>query len=208
MVNGLLDFGPDDGLQGFVGGGVGAREERDLHHGLFNAGGVDDSSAGFAYQILTGIRAPISKNVDLGLKYRYFVASGANHFTSSAGASVVERMHSHSLLATLTYNFGRRPRRRRRRRRRRRLPRRRRRRPLRRPPPPPAGVQQGPYIVFFDWDKADITPQAAAILDSAIQAYGNCGSAPIVLAGYADRSGTVKYNLACRLAATLRSAPT
>ena len=23
MVNGLLDFGPDDGLQGFVGGGAG-----------------------------------------------------------------------------------------------------------------------------------------------------------------------------------------
>jgi outer membrane protein OmpA-like peptidoglycan-associated protein len=49
--------------------------------------------------------------------------------------------------------------------------------------------------VFFDWNKSDITPQAATILDSAIQAYGNCGTAAITLAGYTDRSGTPKYNL-------------
>jgi hypothetical protein len=50
--------------------------------------------------------------------------------------------------------------------------------------------------VFFDWDKSDITPEAATILDSAITAYANCSSVPIMLAGYADRSGTVKYNVA------------
>jgi outer membrane protein OmpA-like peptidoglycan-associated protein len=54
---------------------------------------------------------------------------------------------------------------------------------------------KGPYIVFFDWDKSNITPEAATILDSAIQAYGNCGTVPIMLAGYTDLSGTQKYNL-------------
>ena len=49
--------------------------------------------------------------------------------------------------------------------------------------------------MFFDWNKSDITAQAATILDSAIQAYGNCGTAAITLAGYTDRSGTPKYNL-------------
>ena len=49
--------------------------------------------------------------------------------------------------------------------------------------------------MFFDWDKSDITPEAATILDSAVQAYGNCGTVPIMLAGYTDRSGTPKYNL-------------
>jgi outer membrane protein OmpA-like peptidoglycan-associated protein len=49
--------------------------------------------------------------------------------------------------------------------------------------------------VFFDWDKSDITPEAATILDSAVQAYGNCNSIPIMLAGYTDRSGSPKYNL-------------
>jgi outer membrane protein OmpA-like peptidoglycan-associated protein len=53
----------------------------------------------------------------------------------------------------------------------------------------------GPYIVFFEWDKADITPDAAAILDNAVSAYANCGSAKVMVAGYTDTSGTPKYNL-------------
>ena len=53
---------------------------------------------------------------------------------------------------------------------------------------------KGPYIVFFDWDKSDITPEAASILDSAVTAYGSCANVPIMLAGYADRSGSAQYN--------------
>ena len=49
--------------------------------------------------------------------------------------------------------------------------------------------------MFFDWDKSNVTPEAATILDSAVQAYGNCNNVPIMLAGYADRSGTPKYNV-------------
>ncbi|AZI35902.1 autotransporter domain-containing protein [Caenibius tardaugens NBRC 16725] len=67
------------------------------------------------------------------------------------------------------------------------------------PPPPPAPPQvvcnKGPYIVFFDWDKSDITPEAATILDSAVTAYGNCDVVPIMLAGYTDRSGSDRYNM-------------
>nr|WP_174391315.1 autotransporter domain-containing protein [Caenibius tardaugens] len=66
-------------------------------------------------------------------------------------------------------------------------------------PPPPAPPQvvcnKGPYIVFFDWDKSDITPEAATILDSAVTAYGNCDVVPIMLAGYTDRSGSDRYNM-------------
>jgi outer membrane protein OmpA-like peptidoglycan-associated protein len=54
---------------------------------------------------------------------------------------------------------------------------------------------KGPYIVFFDWDQSDITPEAATILDNAVSAYANCDNVPIMLAGYTDRSGTVEYNL-------------
>jgi outer membrane protein OmpA-like peptidoglycan-associated protein len=49
--------------------------------------------------------------------------------------------------------------------------------------------------VFFDWDKDEITPQAAAILDNAAAAYQQTGSANVVLAGNADRSGTADYNV-------------
>ena len=62
-------------------------------------------------------------------------------------------------------------------------------------PPPPVVCNKGPYIVFFDWDKSDITPEAASILDSAVTAYANCANVPIMLAGYTDRSGTERYNM-------------
>jgi outer membrane protein OmpA-like peptidoglycan-associated protein len=49
--------------------------------------------------------------------------------------------------------------------------------------------------VFFDWDRSDITPEAATILDNAVSAYGNCANVPIMLAGHTDRSGSVQYNM-------------
>jgi outer membrane protein OmpA-like peptidoglycan-associated protein len=54
---------------------------------------------------------------------------------------------------------------------------------------------QGPYIVFFDWDKSDITPEAATILNNAVTAYANCGTAAIMLAGHTDKSGSAQYNV-------------
>jgi outer membrane protein OmpA-like peptidoglycan-associated protein len=62
--------------------------------------------------------------------------------------------------------------------------------------PSAATCNSGPYIVFFDWDKSDITPEAATILDSAINAYSDCKNAPIMLAGNSDRSGSDEYNTA------------
>jgi outer membrane protein OmpA-like peptidoglycan-associated protein len=49
--------------------------------------------------------------------------------------------------------------------------------------------------VFFDFDKSDITPAAANILNSAVTAYANCGMASVMLAGHTDRAGTPKYNV-------------
>jgi opacity protein-like surface antigen len=193
MVNGLLDFGADDGLQGFIGGGAGVA--RVNHHYSINASGpgwLDDSDTGFAWQALAGVRAPISDSWDVGLKYRFFNVDSVDLFDSS-GRATSTRLRSHSLLGTLTYNFGGPveevlpppppP-------------------PVVAPPPPPVVVappppppcNKGPYIVFFDWDKSDITPEAAGILDSAVTAYANCESVPIMLAGYADRSGSNRYN--------------
>ncbi|MBL7471039.1 flagellar motor protein MotB, partial [Escherichia coli] len=49
-------------------------------------------------------------------------------------------------------------------------------------PTPTVVCTPGPYIVFFDWDKSDITPEAASILDNAISNYQNCGNAQVMLA--------------------------
>lgn len=62
------------------------------------------------------------------------------------------------------------------------------------PPPPPLPCNQGPYIVFFDWDRSDITAEAANILDNMVSGYAGCGGAPLALSGYTDRSGSDRYN--------------
>jgi outer membrane protein OmpA-like peptidoglycan-associated protein/opacity protein-like surface antigen len=189
MMNGMLDFGEDDGLQGFIGGGVGvARVKSALSVNSVGPGFVNDSDTGFAWQALAGVRAPITDNWDVGVKYRFFNADNVN-MVDAAGRDVEGRFRSHSLLGTFAYNFGGvEP-----------MP-----EPIVAPPPPPppppppvvqAVCNKGPYIVFFDWDRSDITPEAATILDNAVSAYGNCANVPIMLAGHTDRSGSVQYNM-------------
>ena len=187
MVNGLLDFGSDDGMQAFVGGGVGIANVK-YAISTTGFGGANDSDTNFAWQALAGVRAPLSKHWDVGLKYRYFNVSKLDLIGNGAltGKNINGQWRSHSILGTLAYNFGgaepapmpEPP-----------AP------PPPPPPPPPPVCNKGPYIVFFDWDKSAITPEAATILDNAVTAYGNCANVPIMLAGYTDRSGTPKYNL-------------
>jgi len=208
MVNGMLDFGDDDVLSGFVGGGVGvARVDTNL--GLNTRQDlIDDSDTVFAWQAIAGVRAPLTDNIDVTLKYRFFNADNVR-MVDVSGRNFDSRFRSHSILGGITFNFG--------------AP----------PPPPPAPVATpeptptpvwtptptpepvkptvvctpGPYIVFFDWDKSDITPQAAAILDNAAAQYQTCGNSRVVIAGHADRSGSADYNvgLSQRRADTVRS---
>lgn len=191
MVNGLIDFGPDDGIQGFVGAGAGVARVKSNPTFLV-PGFLNDSDTNFAWQALAGVRAPIGPNMDVSFKYRFFNADNVD-VTLLNGASARTRFRSHSLLGGVIFNFG---------------------APAPAPvvetpapvvtpppaeptPPPPAAkvCAPGPYIVFFEWDKSDITGEAASILDNAVTAYGDCGQAQVMLAGHTDTSGTPKYNL-------------
>jgi outer membrane protein OmpA-like peptidoglycan-associated protein len=48
--------------------------------------------------------------------------------------------------------------------------------------------------VFFDFDRSDVSPEAANILNNAATAYANCGTARVMLAGHTDTSGSAQYN--------------
>jgi outer membrane protein OmpA-like peptidoglycan-associated protein/opacity protein-like surface antigen len=194
MVNAMLDFGEDDGIQGFVGGGAGvARVSSEI--GLNTRRDfLDDSDTVFAWQAIAGVRAPLSDSVDISLKYRFFNADNFN-LVDVTGRNYEGRLRTHSIMGGLTFNFGGpepepepvpapTP------------------APAWTPPPEPAPqptptvvCTPGPYIVFFDWDKSDITPEAAGILDNAISNYQSCGNASVMLAGHADRSGAASYNV-------------
>ena len=191
MGNALIGLGHWGGIKAYVGAGAGYAHVH-LSEALPTTGLINDSNSGFAWQGLAGLTVPISHNVDLGVRYRYFRPDGADTFRYSDGTSRQTKLRSHSLLATLTFNFGNAA-------------------PEPEPVPEPAAAplalpqapqaplpvacNHGPYIVFFDWDKFDVTPEAASILDNAIQAYGNCGTVGIMLAGYTDSSGSPRYNL-------------
>src|SRR3569623_372683 len=117
MVNGLVDFNAG-GVGIYGGGGFGRARVKTM----------GDSDSAWAWQLIAGVYAPISDNIDVGLKYRYF-RTGHLNFNDSvdfAGATTATcgttadlpctggtatfgsngRFSSHSLLASLTYNFG------------------------------------------------------------------------------------------------------
>jgi OmpA-OmpF porin, OOP family len=63
------------------------------------------------------------------------------------------------------------------------------------PPPPPPVVQPvRTYLVFFDWDRADLTMRAKQIVAEAAQASTHVQTTRIEVNGYTDLSGTVAYN--------------
>jgi len=226
MINGMLDFGDDDGVQGFVGGGIGMARVKFNNQRVFASSPpfLDDSDSRLAWQLFAGVRQAITNNIDVTVKYRFFNVPDIQLVAQTGGAGatsqdVTTRFRSHSLLGGITFNFG---------------------APVPPPveppvvepppyvpppvvePPPcvppavrtpsggceaPAPIRIGPFLVFFDWDKSDITPQAAAILDNAASAYATTGQASVMLAGHADRSGPADYNvgLSQRRAANVRS---
>ncbi|MDV3458321.1 OmpA family protein [Sphingomonas sp. HF-S4] len=193
MVNALWDFGDDDGVQGFVGPGLGVARVKSRLALNGNGDGLNDSDTVVAWQAIAGIRAPISDNIDVSLKYRFFNAPGVE-LVDIGGRQWYGRFRSHSIMGGLVFNFG--------------APEP---EPVPAPEPAPAPVYTpepaptpvpevvrctpGPYIVFFDWDKSDITPEAASILDNAVNNYTNCGNAQVMLAGHADKSGSASYNV-------------
>lgn len=112
MANLLLDFGSADGLQVYGGGGVGGARVT-LNNVISGPGvpagrGVSGTDRSFAWQLIAGMRVPLSYNVDLGLKYRYFRTKVDLGDASNPAAieSLNGRFRSHSILASLIFNLG------------------------------------------------------------------------------------------------------
>jgi OOP family OmpA-OmpF porin len=108
MINALLDFGSDDGLQGYIGGGVGmANIKMSAATGTVGAHSFSDSDSRFAMQAIAGVRYPVSQNIDVGLKYRFFDIQHAK-FSGDFGTTPFEfssNYRSNSLLLSVLYNF-------------------------------------------------------------------------------------------------------
>ena len=102
MINGLVDFGADAGIGGYIGAGVGEAHVKRL----------TDGDTALAWQLIAGVLMPIAANVDAGIKYRYFT-TGRLHFDGEFDFGAAEfpyttaaKFRSHSLLASVIFNFG------------------------------------------------------------------------------------------------------
>ena len=61
------------------------------------------------------------------------------------------------------------------------------------PPPPPS------FMVFFDWDRYNLSPQALGTIQQAASAYKTRGGARITATGHTDTTGSPAYNMALSL---------
>jgi len=101
MGNGMVDFGSDDGFGGYIGGGL----------GLGWAKAYDESEGSFAWQLIAGVRYPVSENIDIGVKYKYFDMSSLDWRTgtdvrgTNFNINLDGNYRSHSILLNFTYNM-------------------------------------------------------------------------------------------------------
>ena len=144
----------------------------------------------FAYQGIVGAAFPIFPTIPglaLTAEYRFLGVLGNQTFTGTTFSQVPGRRTgnvdisenlNHSVVLGVRYAFN-----------------------TPSPPPPPAPVSAPPapapartYLVFFDWDRADLTDRARQIVGEAAQASTRVQTTRIEVQGNTDTSGTPAYN--------------
>ncbi|WP_246503812.1 OmpA family protein [Plastoroseomonas arctica] len=170
----------------YIGGGVGyAIQSTDINGntGPGNRGPgrfrIDDDSGNFAYQGIAGLAFPIEAVPGLAItaEYRFFGTLAQDQRATFAGRGIQYDYQNlnHSVLAGLRYTFGQRA-------------------VAQVAPTPPPAATARTYLVFFDWNRADLTDRARQIIGEAAAAAPRLQATRIEVAGHADRSGTPAYN--------------
>jgi outer membrane protein OmpA-like peptidoglycan-associated protein len=98
------------------------------------------------------------------------------YFSTSTSVSG-ERLHTYGGTVGVRYTFGAPP-------------------PALPPTPVPVAAPARSYLVFFDWDKADLTERARQIIADAAANSTRVQTTRIDVSGHADRTGSAAYNQA------------
>jgi len=189
MVNALYDFNMGWPVVPYVGAGIGYAFTSQVNalaiSGTGNQINFRGVSGAFAYQGIIGAAYPIASVPGLALtaEYRYFAtldtdvdvkvtpAGGPSQFLSGTTDNA-----NNSLLVGVRYAFGMAP-----------------------PPPPAPTPAAAPapartYLVFFDWNRADLTDRARQIIAEAAQNSRRMEVTRIEVSGFTDTSGSAVYN--------------
>lgn len=184
----------------YIGGGLGYvwTSWNDVRLGIPNLGDVrvDDTSGRFAYQAFVGAAFPIHAVAGLAItaEYRFLGTSQPEYrvdLRDAEGAVVSSDRFkadnfNHSLMLGVRYNFG------------------------QSAPAPVATAAAAPspartFLVFFDWNRADLTERGRQIISEAAQTRSRQRVTRIEVSGHTDTSGSANYNqgLSERRAATV-----
>lgn len=138
-----------------------------------SAFGQTSNTTQFAYQGMIGLGYRIDESWRVNLEGRYYGTT-----TPQIGGGSGFQNNNISLLASLQYKFGAPP----------------------PPPPPPAPAVAPPsFMVFFDWDRSNLSQQALNTIKQAAAAFKSKGNARITATGHTDTSGPEAYNMALSL---------
>lgn len=183
MANAVHDIVSPQGVVLSLGAGIGAVHSRMDSTGLSTAFDGDDVS--LAFQGIAGLSVPMNDWLDMSLNYRFLYVRAVNLVDENAAAPSLanvslEDLKSHTV--TLGFRFGNRPGE----------------VPMVQaaaaPPPPPAPDVPRQYIVFFGFNKCNITPSADSVLSEAANAARQLGSVTVRISGHTDTVGSVASN--------------
>ena len=177
----------------YVGLGAGYQWSQ-LKNVRFNGNGLprtlirtNDGDGNFAYQAIAGAAFPIGAVPGLSLtaEYRFMgILDDRTYHTQFFAPGVSTRAnlklsdnYNHSILLGVRYAFN-------------------------AAPPPVVAPMAAPvaptaartYLVFFDWDRADLTTRARQIIAEAAQATTRVQVTRIEVSGHTDTTGTAQYN--------------
>jgi OmpA-OmpF porin, OOP family len=178
MANLLYDFMPGATIVPYIGAGLGVAFQ--------NLSGLNTSSSStsFAYQGIVGLGYNATSSIRLNLEGRYFGTTNPNYsFNNNVGGFPVNvggnfSNNNFSIMASLQWKFG---------------------APEAAPPPPPPPVSSPSFMVFFDWDRSNLSAQALQTIKQAAAAFKSKGNARITATGHTDTSGPENYNMALSL---------
>ncbi|MGB0684126.1 MAG: OmpA family protein [Magnetovibrionaceae bacterium] len=208
MLNGYYDINTGTRFTPYVGVGIGGGLIDFDNVTPVGTSSISDESVVLAYQGIAGVNVRLAENLSAFADYR-FMNTALGEMKTAAGLDTDVEYGTHTALLGLKWHFN---------------PPTRRAAPalpsaeprmektqMVEPAPEPAAVEPEPepmpektelppapqvYLVFFDWDKATLSPEATSILEGAAANARANGVSRIVATGHADRSGPATYNLA------------
>lgn len=187
----LYDFPVGGGVSPYVGVGAGVARTHLKNAKTVDSSRVDDTDVHPVAKAILGVNYQVSDPWKVFAQYEHAESVGDLKFRADSGTRVESEYRTNVVMVGLQYAFGASS------------------RPDVAPPsaevaamppvpvPPPyvPAQKSRTYMVFFDFDKADLTPEAEQILRSAAESARRGELVRVELTGHADRAGSEKYNM-------------